>query len=159
MTQLRPEITFIRVRFYAAVHPRAYALGSFRHARSRAARGKSSRGLSSIEILTILLLIGMFATLRLSVQYRYSAWGKIRNAYFEVIELERSATRHRFRHGCPGTVTDLEAAGIVSRAQRDPWGETYVIRCSRVDETVDVSSYGPDRKPGGGDDIHSSRWR
>lgn len=59
------------------------------------------------------------------------------------------------RGRCPGSVQDLESSGIPVFVRKDPWGEEYVIRCPGEHDSVDVTSTGPDRKSGGGDDIRS----
>lgn len=56
---------------------------------------------------------------------------------------------------CPRTTEDLHSAGVIYRVQKDPWGEDFVINCPGEHGPVDVVSNGPDRKPGGGDDIGS----
>ncbi len=56
---------------------------------------------------------------------------------------------------CPRSYEDLRSAGVASRVHKDPWGEDFVIRCPGEHGPVDVVSNGPDRKPGGGDDIGS----
>lgn len=38
---------------------------------------------------------------------------------------------------------------------KDPWGGDYVIVCPGKDRPIEVSSLGPDKKAGGGDDLHS----
>lgn len=54
---------------------------------------------------------------------------------------------------CPKTTADLKAAGVVAREQKDPWGTEFAFTCPGAHASVDVTSYGPDRAPGGGDDI------
>lgn len=54
---------------------------------------------------------------------------------------------------CPKSMLDLKDAGVVARVTKDPWDSEYVFTCPGKDGPVDVLSFGPDRKPGGGDDI------
>ena len=54
---------------------------------------------------------------------------------------------------CPLSVADLVAAGVLTRAVKDPWDHEYQVVCPGARGPVDVTSFGPDGKAGGGDDI------
>lgn len=78
------------------------------------------------------------------------------NAHIEVQKVQGHCERYLMQKGkCPEDMEALKVAGIISRASADHWGNNYVIRCPGEHGSVDVSSNGPDGKPGGGDDINS----
>ena len=82
---------------------------------------------------------------------------KVIGARNDVIMVAKSCEQYLLQKSdkCPRSTEDLRAAGVVSRAQKDPWGEEFVIKCPGEHGPVDVMSTGPDRKPGGGDDLGS----
>lgn len=74
-----------------------------------------------------------------------------------VRSLQKAGEQYLVHKGdaCPTSMADLVAAGLVARALKDPWGEEYRFVCPGAKGPIDVTSLGPDRKPGGGDDIVS----
>lgn len=60
------------------------------------------------------------------------------------------------KQACPKNMEDLKTAGVISRVQKDPWGEDFVIKCLDGGNAVEVISPGPDRALGGADDIRST---
>lgn len=71
------------------------------------------------------------------------------------LRLEGTSERYLLQfEKCPQSAADLTAANL-ARADdvKDPWGEDYVIECTDTPLHVTVRSNGPDRRPGGGDDM------
>lgn len=59
----------------------------------------------------------------------------------------------------PPVPTNWKGPYLSNEIPLDPWGNKYIYKCSGEHNTnsYDVSSNGPDGKPGGGDDI--TNWR
>jgi hypothetical protein len=80
---------------------------------------------------------------------------KVEAATNELLMLRKVAEQYTLiRPGqCPKSMLDLKDVGVVARVKKDPWDSEYQFTCPGKDSPVDVLSLGPDRKPGGGDDI------
>ena len=72
-------------------------------------------------------------------------------------QLHRAVDRYRAEHDgrCPENLQVLVKKNYVSHLPKDAWGTPYVFRCpGRFDpNSYDLSSAGPDRIPGGIDQI------
>lgn len=85
---------------------------------------------------------------------------KIAQGHNDVVNIQKACEQYMLQKAeCPKNVEDLKTAGIISRVQKDPWGEAFAIRCPGEADAVDVMSPGPDRVLGGADDIRSSDKR
>lgn len=83
---------------------------------------------------------------------------KVKAAQNATLQIQGAGERYLLeKHdSCPKSVADLKAANIIRASElKDPWGEDYLFACPGEHGPVDVTSYGPDRKAGGGDDINS----
>ena len=120
-------------------------------------RRRNSRGMTLIEILVVLAIIGLIVGGVSVVAFNAFSTAKIDTAYNEVVEVQKLCEQYMLQKNdkCPKSFADLKAAGIASKAKKDPWGEEYVIKCPGEHGPVDVTSNGPDKKPGGGDDVNS----
>lgn len=111
-----------------------------------------------IEILVVLAIIGLIVGGVSVVAFSALAESKVKAGYTGVIQLQGACERYLLEKNdkCPKTAADLKAANIIRAADlKDPWGEDYIITCPGEHGPVDVTSYGPDKKTGGGDDIFS----
>ena len=122
-----------------------------------AARRRRSRGMTLIEILVVLAIIGLIVGGVSVVAFNAFGDAKLKSAGNDVINVQKACEQYMLQKNdkCPKSMADLKAAGVVSRVQKDPWGEEFVIVCPGEHGPVDVLSYGPDKKQGGGDDIVS----
>lgn len=123
-----------------------------------ARRRRRSRGMTLIEILVVLAIIGLIVGGVSVVAFSALAESKVKAGYTGVIQLQGACERYLLEKNdkCPKTAADLKAANIIRAADlKDPWGEDYIITCPGEHGPVDVTSYGPDKKTGGGDDIFS----
>lgn len=123
-----------------------------------ARRRRRSRGMTLIEILVVLAIIGLIVGGVSVVAFSALAESKVKAGYTGVIQLQGACERYLLEKNdkCPKTAADLKAANIIRAADlKDPWGEDYIITCPGEHGPVDVTSYGPDKKAGGGDDIFS----
>lgn len=124
---------------------------------ARRRRRRRSRGMTLIEILVVLAIIGLIVGGVSVVAFNAFKDSKGKQAYTDVINVQKAAEQYMLQKNdkCPKSMQDLKAAGVVSRVQKDPWGEEFVITCPGEHGPVDVVSFGPDKKQGGGDDILS----
>lgn len=120
-------------------------------------RRRLSRGMTLIEILVVLAIIGLIVGGVSVVAFSALADSKVKAAASDVIKLQAACEQFMLQKNdkCPKTMADLKAAGVVARVQKDPWGEEFQIVCPGEHGPVDVISFGPDRKAGGGDDVMS----
>jgi general secretion pathway protein G len=121
-------------------------------------RRRRSRGMTLIEILVVLAIIGLIVGGVSVVAFNAFGESKIKQGYNDVINVQKACEQYMLQKNdkCPKSLQDLKAAGVVSRVQKDPWGEDFIITCpGEHGSAVDVQSYGPDKKQGGGDDIVS----
>jgi general secretion pathway protein G len=121
-------------------------------------RRRRSRGMTLIEILVVLAIIGLIVGGVSVVAFNAFGESKIKQGYNDVINVQKACEQYMLQKNdkCPKSLQDLKAAGVVSRVQKDPWGEDFIITCpGEHGNAVDVQSYGPDKKQGGGDDIVS----
>lgn len=125
--------------------------------RALAARRRRSRGMTLIEILVVLAIIGLIVGGVSVVAFNAFSESKVKVAHNEVVEIQKLCEQYMLQKNdkCPKSMQDLKAAGVTARVKKDPWGEEYIITCPGEHGPVDVSSNGPDRKPGGGDDLLS----
>ena len=122
------------------------------------ARRRRSRGMTLIEILVVLAIIGFIVGGVSVVAFNAFSESKVKQGYTDVINVQKACEQYMLQKNdkCPKSLQDLKAAGVVSRVQKDPWGEDFVITCpGEHGSAVDVLSYGPDKKQGGDDDIVS----
>lgn len=75
-----------------------------------------------------------------------SAESKQKAAASDVLKVQGACEQYMLQknNACPRSMTDLKAAGVVARVQKDPWGGEFVITCPGQHAPVDVTSYGPD---------------
>jgi len=110
-----------------------------------------------IEILVVLAIIGLIVGGVSVVAFSALGDARIKTAGNDVINVQKACEQYMLQKSdkCPKNMQDLKAAGVLSRVQKDPWGQEFVIVCPGEHGPVDVMSYGPDKKQGGDDDIVS----
>jgi general secretion pathway protein G len=119
-------------------------------------RRRNSRGMTLIEIHVVLAIIAMIMGGVAVVAFNAFSGAQVDNTYIEVVKIQGHVERYRMqKNKCPTGMADLKTAGIITKVSKDAWGNDYQIKCPGENSAVDVTSYGPDGKPGGNDDINS----
>jgi len=118
---------------------------------------RADRGMTLIEILVVLAIIGLIVGGIAVSTFGQFGDAKIKSARNEVMQIQQYCEMYMLQKNgkCPKDVQELKAAGIIKKATKDPWGEEYTIVCPGEHGSVDVISSGPDKKPGGDDDVNS----
>jgi len=127
--------------------------------RSRRPRKRRDSGLTLLEMMIVLALLGLIVSTIGTAVYRRWAEGQIRTSKLQVRELVGVAQEAMIDDpGCP-TIQQMLARGQLRKAPRDAWGTPLTLECPSKEgkDPVDVSSAGPDKKPGTEDDIQS--WK
>ena len=124
------------------------------------------KGFSLIELIVVLVILGLLATVVGPQVMKRLAQGKAEIAKLQVDQLEGAIGLFRFDVGrYPSSSEGLEAllrdAGIEnwsgpylekSTVPKDPWGREYEYRSPGQHSDFDLWSHGADGTPGGEDD-------
>jgi general secretion pathway protein G len=81
---------------------------------------------------------------------------QVEQAKLEIRSLSMSVEMYRLqKRTCPASMKDMVAAGILTKASKDPWDNDYSFTCPGEHGDVDISSSGKDGERGTDDDINS----
>lgn len=109
-----------------------------------------------IEIMVVLAIISLILGGIGVMAVKQWERARLKKAFNDTLQLHSNSELFEVQHNrCPKNVLELHAAGIVTRAARDPWGNEYEIRCGDAEELV-VASAGPDGQMSTDDDITSN---
>ncbi|NLT67707.1 MAG: type II secretion system major pseudopilin GspG [Acidobacteria bacterium] len=129
---------------------------------------KSEKGFSLIELIVVLVILGLLATVVAPRVYDKLMKGREEIAKIQIKELEGALQLYAFDMGrYPNSAEGLEAlvrnvsnssawnGPYLSKKElpRDPWDEPYKYRCPGLHGDFDLFSTGPDGADGGDDDI------
>jgi general secretion pathway protein G len=137
------------------------------------------RGFTLIEILVVIVVIAILATLVAPNIFRHVGAAKDATARSQIEMLGTALDAYRLDNGTyPTTEQGLEALQVQSTMEpvptnwrgpymrkdvpNDPWGRPYIYKSpGEVNPTgYDLLSYGADGKPGGeGDDADITSWQ
>lgn len=130
----------------------------------------AQRGFSLIEIMVVLLIIGIMASMVAPTILGNQEEAQIKKAAVDIQQLESALEMYKLKNNnFPTTEQGLEAlvtaptieplprnfpdGGFIKRLPEDPWGNAYQLLSPGELGTVDIFSNGPDREPGTDDDI------
>jgi general secretion pathway protein G len=128
-----------------------------------ATRG-GEKGFSLIELIIVLVILGLLASIVGPRIFREFSKGKQEIARIQISEFDGALEKFSFDNGrFPTTNEGLEALLInpgdfaswqgpylkKSHLPLDPWGKPYVYRCPGQNSDFDILSFGPDGAEGG----------
>lgn len=141
-----------------------------RTARTRPSRRRLQprRGFSLLEVIIAVTIVALLATLVVPRLTRFLAGANEDKAVAEVNSIANTVKLY-IAEETTGTLTDDFSLEMLVEGENpylnspeeliDPWGNNYeIVIPGERNLDFDVVSYGPDGKPGGGDDIvHGKR--
>ncbi|TPV93380.1 MAG: prepilin-type N-terminal cleavage/methylation domain-containing protein [Myxococcales bacterium FL481] len=125
--------------------------------RLSAAHAANSRGMTLIEILVVLAIIGLIVGGVSVMATNVLGGAQVDTASKDIISYEGYVEVYKVQKKgkCPKGLSDLKAAGIVRRVNKDPWGNDYRFNCDGEHAAIEISSAGPDGNFDTDDDINS----
>jgi general secretion pathway protein G len=125
---------------------------------ARAARAAAA-GFTLLEVMVVLAIIGLIAGGIGVTVFNQFKKGQVKIAKTTVGEISGAVQQYMMENNseCPKGMEDLVAKKNLKKAIKDPWGRDFVIKCPGTNDTdgADISSGGPDKQEGTGDDIKS----
>ncbi|MFO0759914.1 MAG: type II secretion system protein GspG [Byssovorax sp.] len=120
--------------------------------RRGAARRALARGVTLVEVMIVIVLMGVIASIGVGVFWPRLKEGRVKAAVMKAAELKTAAEYYRETAGsdCPSIQELLTAKRIKQEQVDDPWNSPYRILCEGGE--IKVISPGPDRKEGTADD-------
>lgn len=140
-----------------------------------ALRARRSAGFTLIEIMVVLVILGVLASLVVPNLFGQASAARQQAAALDIKTIEDALERYRLQNfNYPSTQQGIEAllskptgspearnwAGpYLNDMPKDPWGNEYVYLSPGVNGDVDILSYGRDNQPGGeGEDADVTNW-
>ena len=131
---------------------------------------KRQSGFSLIEIMVVLLIIGILASMVAPQILGNQEEAQLKKAAVDIQQLENALEMYKLKaNRFPTTEQGLEALvsvptldpvprnyptdGFIKRLPDDPWGNPYTLISPGEMGTIDIFSNGPDGEPGTDDDI------
>lgn len=138
---------------------------------------KNSRGFTLIELMVVMLILGILASLIMPRFMEEPIRAERTKASVTISTLEGALKMYKLDNGqYPSTEQGLQAlveppsVGKLAKKWRnggylekglpkDPWGNDYIYICPGLHSDFDLMSYGPDGEPGGEDlDADLNNW-
>ena len=129
-----------------------------------------------IEIMVVVIIIGVLAAIIMPKFFGRTKQAKVNAAETQLSIFSTALDAYQLDNdNYPTTDQGLKALVVkpdsppvpsswkgpylASEIPKDPWGNDYIYKCpgDHNKESYDIASYGPDGKPGGGDDI--TNWQ
>ena len=113
---------------------------------------KSNRGFTLIEIMVVVVIIGVLATLVVVNVSNQTVEARKKKARSDIQTIETGLELYRMDNSdYPRTLAELEPK-YIKRLPNDPWKRTYVYEKPGVHGEIDIISLGADGQPGGEED-------
>lgn len=118
------------------------------------ASAMSQRGMSLIEIMVVLVIIGLAATLISVAVLPQLGEAQIKKARLDIKKLESALDLYKIEErSYPDNLSAL-VPKYIKKLEKDPWDMDYVYM--KTGDGYEIISYGPNKTQGGGDDISSN---
>ncbi|MFO1267006.1 MAG: type II secretion system major pseudopilin GspG [Rubrivivax sp.] len=143
------------------------------HRARRPAAAGAPAGFTLLELLVVIVIIGLLATLIAPRYFDQVGKSNVKVAKAQIVALEKALDQYRLDVGqYPSTEQGLAAlltrpAGVDKWAgpylkkavPPDPWGRAYLYKSPGEHGDVDLASYGADGQPGGtGEAEDATSW-
>lgn len=129
-----------------------------------------NKGFSLIEVMVVIVILGLLATLILPNVLGSAEQANRQKAKSDIVALENALSQYKLDNGMfPTTEQGLEAlineptvdplprnyrrGGYIQRLPLDPYGSEYMLLSPGENSDIDIFSAGEDRQPGTDDDI------
>ena len=128
------------------------------------AQGRAQSGFSLIELMVVIVIIGLLATVVIINVLPATDKAAITKAKADVATLEQGVEMYRLNKlHYPSGDSGLQAVsteGYVKRLPKDPWGNPYRYAApGKNGRAFDIYSYGADGREGGeGQDADIGNW-
>ncbi len=131
-----------------------------KHLKRLVAARSAARGMTLIEIMVVVAILGLIATVvAVSVGGAFDS-AKVDKARLDIKGFESGLDLYKLKKGkYPSTAEGLGvlySEGMLKGSlPKDPWDKDYVYIApgQKNPKSYDITSYGPDGNPGGGDDV------
>ena len=144
-----------------------------RRRRLAAARRRARAGFSLVELMVVIVILGLLATVVVINVLPARDRAMVEKAGVDVAMLEGAVDTYRLDNldyppnlealveapAGPARPDRYRQGGYVRRLPEDPWGNPYQYRHPGERGAVDIWSFGADGEPGGeGDDADIGNW-
>ena len=144
---------------------------------SIAQRRPAERGFTLIELMVVIVIIGLLATVVVINVFPAQDQARVTKAKADIALLEQAAEMYRLDNlTYPSTSQGLAAllspptslteagryrpGGYIKRLPKDPWGNAYLYAMPGQHGAFDIYSLGADGQPGGeGNDADIGSWQ
>jgi general secretion pathway protein G len=117
---------------------------------------KTSRGMTLIEIMVVVAILGMIASVVAVGVVKRLGEAKVSGASLDIKGFEDGLLLYKMKHGHFPSTSDglnvLYTEGFLQgQPKKDPWGAdyVYVFPGQKHPDSYDIISYGADSQPGG----------
>jgi len=130
--------------------------------RSTYNRRRTSRGFTLIEVLVVVIILGILASIVVPNIMDKPGQAKITKAKSDIRAIESALNMYKLEnHDYPGTDEGLEAlvGNELPRLPKDPWDKEYFYLSPGQNGPVDIYTLGRDGAQGGeGEDADVGNW-
>jgi general secretion pathway protein G len=131
------------------------------------ANRRAERGFTLVEVMVVIVILGMLATIVTTSVLGRSAKAEVESAKMQVGEFKKTLDMYVAQNReLPENWEKLYTPDSnghkwldMSEDPKDPWGMPYVLEPGERAKTYRILSFGPDKQEGTEDDITSDNFR